>query len=162
VVDSKRRVIEGQGEISRESKVHFRLLEDFPEGNAVVHAHSQNVLVFCALRRPMPPVLEFTLKFGEVPMAEYAPGGAFNDQLAENIARLFSGKSGLIKRQAAVVLSPWHGQFVLGKDLLSAVDAAERIDLNARTIILARLLAGSEEGFQAEQRALQQMASSFE
>lgn len=155
-------LLDGEGELSRESKAHFRLLQDFPDGNAVVHSHSQNTLVFCALRKPMPPVLEFTLKFGEIPVAEYAPGGAFSEALAENIAREMAGREDLIRKQAAAVLSPWHGLFVLGRDLLAAMDATERIDWNARTIVLARMLAGSEEQFLAEQRALERLASSHE
>jgi L-fuculose-phosphate aldolase len=162
VVDRQGDLIEGDGETSRESKAHIRLLNEFPDGNAVVHAHSQNVLAFCAMREAMPPVLEFTLKFGTIPVVDYAPGGAFNDQLAENVCRGMRGKEALIKKQAAAVLAPWHGQFVLGKDLLAAVDAAERIDWNARTILFARLLAGSRERFDAEQQALEQIAAAYE
>lgn len=162
VVDLQGNLIEGDGEISRESRVHLKLLNEFPEGRAVVHAHSQHVLAFCALRRPMPPVLEFTLKFGTIPVAEYAPGGNFSEELAENIASKMRGKGELIRKQAAAVLAPWHGQFVLGKNLLAAADAAERIDLNARTILFARLLAGSAEAFEAEQQALERTASAYE
>jgi len=162
VVDPDGNFIEGEGEISRESKVHLRLLKEYPQGGAVVHAHSQYVLAFCAVREPMPPVLEFTLKFGTIPVVDYAPGGAFNDQLAENVCRGMRGKEQLIRAQAAAVLAPWHGQFVLGTTLLGAADAAERIDWNARTIIFARLLAGTPERFVAEQRALERMAASFE
>lgn len=162
IVDQQGNLIEGDGEISRESKAHIKLLNEFPDGNAVVHAHSQNVLAFCAIREPMPAVLEFTLKFGTIPVVEYAPGGAFNDQLAENVCNAMHGKEELIKKQAAVVLAAWHGQFVLGKSLLAAVDAAERVDWNARTILFARLLAGSQERFLAEQQALEQIASAYE
>ena len=162
LVDQQGNIIEGDGEISRESKVHIKLLNEFQDGNAVVHAHSQNVLAFCAIREPMFPVLEFTLKFGIIPIVEYAPGGAFNDQLAENLCNEMRGKEDLIKKQAAVVLAPWHGQFVVGKTLLAAVDAAERIDWNARTILFARLLAGSQERFDSEKNALEQIASAYE
>lgn len=162
VIDRKGTFLEGDGDISRESKVHIKLLNEYPDGNAVVHAHSQYVLVFCAIREPMPPVLEFTLKFGTIPVVEYAPGGAFNYQLAENVCIGMRGKEELIKQQAAAVLAPWHGQFVLGKTLLAAADAAERIDWNARTILFSRLLAGSQERFEAERQALIQFASPYE
>jgi L-fuculose-phosphate aldolase len=162
VVDLQGNLIDGEGEISRESRVHLKLINEFPEGRAVVHAHSQHVLAFCVLRKPMPPVLEFTLKFGTVPVADYAPGGMFSEELADNIASKMRGKGELIQKQAAVVLAPWHGQFVLGKSLLAAADAAERIDLNARTILFSRFLAGSAKAFDEEQQALERIASAYE
>lgn len=162
VVDTEGNVLDGEGEISRESRAHIRLLNEFPDGNAVVHAHSQNVLVFCALREPMSPVLEFTLKFGTIPVVEYAPGGAFSDRLAENICNGMRGRETLIRAQAAVVLAPWHGQFVLGKSLSAAIEAAECIDWNARTLLLARLFAGCRQRQEAEQQALERLASACE
>jgi ribulose-5-phosphate 4-epimerase/fuculose-1-phosphate aldolase len=68
----------------------------------------------------------------------------------------------LISTHAAVVLAPWHGQFVLGKSLPAAVDAAERVDWNARTLLLARLFSGSKSRQEAEQRALERSASAYE
>ena len=40
-----------------------------------------------------------------------------------------------MNKQAAAVIAPLHGLFVLGKDLESAIDAAERLDVNAEAII---------------------------
>lgn len=113
-------------------------MKEFPDGKAVVHAHPPNVLVFCAARQSIPPVLEYTLKFGEVQVIPYAPAGSM--QLAENIAEALRGQEARVRRQAAAVLAPWHGLFVLGKDLDAAVDAVERIEVNARCILLGRLL----------------------
>ena len=57
VYDAKGNKLEGEGTLSREAKVHFSLYDAYyPEGTAVVHAHSLNVLVFCAAVQPMPPV----------------------------------------------------------------------------------------------------------
>src|SRR4030042_373492 len=55
--------LDGEGEISREAKVHVALLREFyPQGTAVVHAHARNILVFCAMIKPMPMVLHATEK----------------------------------------------------------------------------------------------------
>ncbi len=140
ITDLEGHQLEGEGEISREARVHVRLLNEFPDGGAVVHGHAQNVLVFCATRQPIPPVLEDTLKFGEVKVAEFSP--AHSPQLAENIVAVLRGQEAAIRKQAAAVIAPWHGLFVLGKDLDAAVDAAERIDINARCILMAGLLPG--------------------
>lgn len=135
VTDMQGNKIEGDGEISRESKVHFRLLNAFPEGSAVVHGHARNVLVFCAAGIPIPPVLENTHKLGMVKLVPYAPAGT--PALAENVYQGLLGQEERVRSMAAAVIAPWHGLFVLGKDLDAAFDAAERIDTNARCLLLS-------------------------
>jgi len=39
VVDPSRRVVEGEGELSRESALHFGIYDAFPQAGAIVHAH---------------------------------------------------------------------------------------------------------------------------
>src|SRR5215216_1173141 len=55
--------LEGDGDISREAKVHYRLYQEFPDATAVLHSHARNVMVFVASGQPIEPVLEATLKF---------------------------------------------------------------------------------------------------
>lgn len=141
VTDRSGAQLDGDGELSRESQVHFRLLNDFPYGQSVVHAHPLNALVFVMARQPIVPVLESSLKFGIVQVAEYAP--AHTPNLAENIAAVVRGQEAAVHKQAAVVIAPWHGLFALGKDLEAAFDAIERIDVNAYIILNSRNLPGS-------------------
>ena len=138
VVDLQGNLLEGEGGLSRESSVHLKLLNEFPEGSAVIHAHPKNVLVFCATRQPIVPVLESSLKFGTVTVAQFAP--AHSKFLAEYIAAEMRGKEAALRKQAICVLAPWHGIFTLGKDLDAAFDAVERIDVNAYIILNSRLL----------------------
>jgi L-fuculose-phosphate aldolase len=136
VVDLKGNIVEGQGKLSRETNVHFKLHYEFRDaGTAVIHAHSRNLLVFAALERSMPAVLEATLKFGEVACVSYAP--AHSEELANNIAAELRGKEDKIRKQAAGVIAPWHGLFLMGKDLDAAFDAVERFDTNAYIILMA-------------------------
>jgi L-fuculose-phosphate aldolase len=136
VADLNRNILEGSGQISRESNVHFKLHTEFREaGTAVIHAHPKNLLVFAALSKPMPPVLEATRKFGEVKVVEYAP--AHSPVLAENVAGALRGQEKRISKHAAGVLAPWHGLFLMGKDLDAAFDAVERFDTNAYIILMA-------------------------
>jgi L-fuculose-phosphate aldolase len=160
VVDKTGRKLEGEGDISRESNVHLKLLNDFPEGTSVIHAHARNILVFASLNRPMPPVLEATLKFGDTPVIEYAP--AHSTLLAENVAGAIRGREANIRKQAAGVIAPWHGLFLIGKDLESAFDAVERLDNNARCIILGQMmkLAGMDD-LSAERSALNAAVNNF-
>lgn len=143
VADFDGNVLLGEGQISRESKAHFKLHREFADcGTAVIHAHSRNLLVFAAVACPMPPVLEATRKFGETPVVNYAP--AHHMQLADNVVASFRGREARIKNHAAGTIAPWHGIFVMGKDLEAAFDAVERFDTNAYCILMGRLLVGAD------------------
>jgi L-fuculose-phosphate aldolase len=145
VLDLQGKLLEGEGSISREAPAHIRLLNAFyPTATAVIHAHARNVLVFCATRRTIHPVLECAYKFGEIKLAEYARGGSQSAELADNVFKALNGQKERMARQAAAVLMPWHGLFVAGKDLYSALDAVDRIEVNARCILLGEMLLNSE------------------
>lgn len=146
VLDLQGNLLEGDGKISREAPTHLKLLNAFyPTGKAVIHAHARNVLVFCAACRPMPPVLEYTYKFGEIKLVEYARGGVQDQQLAQNIYHGLVGQEKRIARQAAAVIAPWHGLFAVGKDLYATLDAVERIEINARCILFGEILLSKED-----------------
>jgi len=130
--------LEGEGDISREAKVHLSLLREFPDQNAVVHGHAQNALVFCAAGIPIEPVMEDTLKFGTVDVCQFAP--AHSDDLSKFIVEKMKEKAEALKKGSAGVLAPWHGLFVLAKDLDMAYDSFERIDGNARIILSCSIL----------------------
>ena len=131
--------LEGDGDISREAKVHYRLYQEFPDAQAVLHSHARNVMVFVASGQPIEPVLEATLKFGTIPVTKnFAP--AHSDKLADAIVEALRDKEEAIAKYATAVMAPWHGLFVVGKDLDAAFDLTERIDTNAYCILMSRLL----------------------
>ena len=130
--------LEGDGDVSRESKVHYRIYQEFPDARAVLHSHARNVMVFVASGQPIEPVLEATLKFDTIPVTKFAP--AHSEKLADAIAEGLRGKDEYIRRYATAVMAPWHGLFVVGKDLDAAFDLTERIDTNAYCILMSRLL----------------------
>ncbi|MGD0575346.1 MAG: class II aldolase/adducin family protein [Anaerolineales bacterium] len=157
VLDSHGQRLEGAGEVSREVKVHLRLHADMPEeGMAVVHGHARNVLVFCSTGQAIPPVLETTLKLGEVKLAEYAP--SHSRELAENVASAIRTQWQKSPSRAAVLV-PWHGIFVVAQDLDAALDVAERVDTNARCILLGNLLMGSSAWVRSAQQELLKRSS---
>jgi L-fuculose-phosphate aldolase len=162
VLDLQGNIIEGNGKVSREAPAHLNLLNTFyPGGQAVIHAHARNVMVFCAANQPIPPVLENTQKFGEIKLAEYARGGVHNEKLAANICKALGGQKQRIAASAAAVLVPWHGLFAIGKDLHTTLDAVERIEVNARCILLGSLLPGGKEGMKRSRRELQELMKPF-
>ncbi|MBL8146827.1 MAG: class II aldolase/adducin family protein [Anaerolineae bacterium] len=143
VCDIQGNILAGNGEISREAKVHFKLYREYGDyGTGVIHAHARNLLVFAALARPMPPVLEATRKFGVVPVVPFAP--AHSAELAESVANAIGAQKEKIKKQAACVIAPYHGLFTMGKDIDAAFDAVERMDVNAYIILMGGLLERSD------------------
>lgn len=159
VADMDRNILDGSGELSRETNAHFRLHQEFREhGAAVVHAHAQNILVFAAMNSPMPTVLESYQKFGTIPVIEYAP--AHTPDLAENVVGGIRGNEARIRKQAAAVIAPWHGLFVMGKDLEAAVDAVERLDNNAYIILMSQHLR-SNNLLSEERKAFEEAAAKF-
>jgi len=133
-LDLKGNVLEGEGKLSREAKVHLVLLNEFyPDATAVIHAHSRNVLVFCAAEKPMPPVIVSVNKFGYIQQCVDAASGT--DELANNVADAVRIQTNWKNNKSAPVMAPRHGLFVLSKDLNNALDSVERIDSNAYCII---------------------------
>lgn len=142
IVDSDHNIIAGEGKLTRESNVHFGLHQAYPGyGTAVIHAHPQHLMVFAAMGRAMPAVVEATRKFGETPAVEFAP--AHSEELAQNVVASMQGREWRISKHAAGAIAPWHGLFLMGKDLLAAFDAVERLDNNAYCIMMGQMLGGS-------------------
>lgn len=127
---------------SRESKVHLSIYRRFDDVGAVLHAHPFHVLPFCVRGDQIEMVLESGEKFGVVESIEYAP--AHSRELADNVVGGLERRRENIRRQAGAVLAPSHGIFVAALDLLSGLDALERIDWNA-WCILAGDLRGNRE-----------------
>lgn len=70
-------------------------------------------------------------------------GSAQTPELAEVIVSAFTGEIGRVRKQAAAVLAPRHGVFVLSKDLEAAYDALERIDVNAYCVLMGHRMGWS-------------------
>lgn len=142
VVNQDREIILGEGTLTREIAVHFGLHEKYGEyGTGIIHCHPRNLMVFACANREMPPVMEATRKFGVTPTIEYAP--AHSPKLGERIVATMEGREARIKKHAAGTIAPWHGLFLMGRDLQAAFDAVERLDTNAYVMMMSRHLGAS-------------------
>jgi L-fuculose-phosphate aldolase len=137
-------LLEGKGKITREASVHLGLHRKFGQyGTGVIHGHPLHVMVFAAMAMAIPPVLEATLKFGTIQCIEYAP--AHSPDLADRIIDVITGQEDRIVKHAAAALAPWHGLFLIGKDIDAAFDAVERIDTNCFCILQAQAALGGRD-----------------
>lgn len=138
VLDLQANKLEGEGEVSREVRVHKDLLNKFyPEGTAVVHGHARNALVFCSVEKPIPSMLYATDKFGsQIGFVPDAP--AHTQDLADHICNAMQGQLERVKKQAAIVLAPRHGVFVFAKDLEAGYDALDRVESSAYCALMSK------------------------
>ena len=142
VVDEQGQILLGEGGLTRESAVHFGLHKHYGDyGSAVIHCHPRNLMVFACANRPLPPVMEATRKFGTTPVIDYAP--AHSPKLGERIVATMRGREAMIAKHAAGAIAPWHGLFLIGKNLPAALDAVERLDTNAYVMMMSRQLDAS-------------------
>lgn len=126
LLDLEGNKLEGEGELSREVRMHVGVYHAFPEAGAVCHAHPLNVLAFAHLRRPIPPASEQTEKYGVIPLTEAQP--AHSPELARTVVETLTPMREKLARHAIACLIPDHGITVVGRDLDDAYDALERID----------------------------------
>jgi len=138
VLNVSREVIYGPETLSRESKAHFAIYEAFPDVGSVIHAHPRHIMVFAAACRPIPPLLEYTRKFG--PIRPIKPAPAHSTELAERVVALLREQGGDFTKHGAAVLLPYHGIIVAGRDLDDAYDTLERLETAARCALLRKLL----------------------
>ncbi len=118
---------------SREGWSHLLIYREFPDAQAVIHAHPFHVMPFAMAARAMEPVLEATHKFGVVELTEAAP--AHTKVLAEHVVASLRGKEPRMRKHAAVVLIPFHGVILAGREFHLVLDALERIDTNAYCLL---------------------------
>lgn len=160
VVNRHGEILEGDGGLTREIAVHFGLHEHFSDyGTAVIHCHPRNLMVFACANMPLPPVMEATRKFGTTPVIDYAP--AHSPKLGERIVATMRGREAMIAKHAAGTIAPWHGLFLIGKNLPAALDGVERLDTNAHVIMMSRHL-GASPMLREESAAMEKAIADFD
>lgn len=133
VLDAQGTVLEGEGETSREIRMHLAVYQAFPNAGGVCHAHPLNTLVFANMRKPIPPTSEQTLKYGIIPLTEEVP--AHSEALAHAVVKALEPQQERLTKHAIACLLPYHGITVAGRDLADAYDALERLDGSCHILI---------------------------
>jgi len=123
---------------SREAGMHLAIYESFPEVGAVIHAHPNYTMVFACARVPLSPTAEYTEKLGTIPLAEEAP--AHSRELARAVVASLDGVGKERRRSGAAVLIPAHGVVCVGEELSLAYTVLERVETNARVLLLMNLV----------------------
>jgi len=138
LIDYDQKILEGEGKLSRESDMHIKLLRDFRNIGATIHAHPFYCMPFVAQAKNIPNVTEATLGRGEVGCIEYTK--AYTPELAENVARYFEEHRELAERKPIGVILPLHGVVVSGPDIYLAYSMLERIECDAFCTIVKNMI----------------------
>jgi L-fuculose-phosphate aldolase len=139
LLDMEGNKLDGDGEVSRETRMHLSVYHAFPKAGAVIHTHSKNIQVFVATGIPIPPMTEQTDKFGPIGFTRPAP--QHTQELGDAVVEALKPKESQLEKHAIAVLLPRHGSCIVGPDLDAAYDALERIDRSAYYAICAGMLA---------------------
>ena len=134
VLDLAHSVLAGPTPISRESDMHLALYDAFPEAGSVIHAHAVHLMVFASAGRPMPPVMEYTEKLGTIELAPQAR--SHTPELAQGVVAHMTALRSRFAKSAVAALLPKHGVVIMAHDLLEAFDVLERLEGNARCLLL--------------------------
>lgn len=131
-------IIEGEGVLSRECKMHSLMLKNIPEIGSIIHAHPEYTMVFVSACKPIPSVTEATQKMGDCGLIEQAK--AYSEDLAQHVYDYFKDKRELLKRTGMCALLPLHGTVAVGKHLEQAFSVVERIECDAKCNIFGKLI----------------------
>ena len=138
LMDFEQNIIEGTGNLSRESDMHIALLRDHKNICASIHAHPFYCMPFVSQAKDIPSVTEATLGRGDVGCIEFTK--AYTPELAANVARYFEEKRELADKKPIAVILPLHGVVVTGPDLHLAYSMLERIECDAFCNIVKKLI----------------------
>jgi L-fuculose-phosphate aldolase len=135
VLDNRLQVVEGDVEqVSREGRVHFGCYRSFPEVNAVIHAHPRELSVFAAAVKPVvPPTLEYTVKFGTIPVVSPLP--SHSQDLADAVVEELAPRQSQMAQHGLGLILAGHGVVVVGRDLADAYDTLERLEWSAHVLL---------------------------
>jgi L-fuculose-phosphate aldolase len=132
-------------EISREALIHYYIYQNFPDINAVFHAHPFYMMVFSSVHKDVPTVSEATRNYlGEEPIScieEVVPGST---EMAEKVIENFKKRRKSNPPTPALLCNlPFHGVFVASKNINHAFITLESAERNAKMLIYRKLVFGN-------------------
>lgn len=126
IVTPEGKVVDGVLQPSIEIRIHLDLLNSRDDINAVVHTHQVCATTIACMNWELPAV-HYLVGFSgnKVPIAKYAPIGT--QELSDNIIDAIGDYNACLMSN--------HGIVTVGKDMMSAFNAAEEIELVSKIFI---------------------------
>lgn len=123
-------------QVSRESRLHFACYRHFAEINGVIHAHARYLSVFASAGAPIPPVNEYTEKFGTVEVVPPLP--SHSQEVADAVVEKLGARRETLQKNGLGLILAWHGAVAVGRDLADAYDTLDRLEWSAHTLLMSR------------------------
>ncbi|MCL5070142.1 MAG: class II aldolase/adducin family protein [Actinobacteria bacterium] len=135
---------EMQAFLTRESHVHYRILDEFPHINAVFHVHPRYLLGFASLKSDMPIVTGLARDWlfpRYIKCIKDEPEVSIRESVA--VTKYFKYLYNLNPNSGLACLLPGHGAVIAGKDLREAFSKTEALENNARTFYYMQIIKNS-------------------
>ena len=114
--------------------MHFACYQNFPQINGVIHAHPQYLTVFASAGESLPPVNQYTEKFGNLPVVANLP--SHSQDLADAVVEAITPRADVLGKNGLGMILAWHGVAVVGRDLDDAYDTLDRLEWSAQTYLI--------------------------
>ncbi len=136
-IDGNGNIINGEGKISTESKLHLYIYSKRPEVNSVLHCHPIYATAFAVFgegltKHVLPEVI---LSLGKIPLCDYATPST--EELPKSLEPHINYSWAFLLKN--------HGAVTLGRTLTDAYYKMEKLEHTAQIIFLARMLGGEKE-----------------
>ena len=138
VFDKEFKLVEGDpSKLSREGRMHFACYQNFAQINGVIHAHPQYLTIFASAGESLPPVNQYTEKFGHLPVVANVP--SHSQDLADAVVEAITPRADMLAKNGMGMILAWHGVAVVGRDLDDAYDTLDRLEWSAQTYLVGRM-----------------------
>ena len=131
-IDYYGNLLQGEGKVSTEAKIHLVAYQKRPDVSAVIHCHPVYSTAFATigegLMRPIFP--EVILSLGKVPLCKY--GTPSTDDLPNSMLPYINFAWALLLEN--------HGAVTFGKNIKGAYFRMEKLEHAAKTIYIARTM----------------------
>jgi L-fuculose-phosphate aldolase len=134
-------ILEGEGTISREFRVHLGLYQRFPKVGAVIHAHPLHATAYTAFGKPLEPIIESLDKFGPIPCVPPTLK-SLTEEFGDAVLELFEAEREKTETFGYGVLYARHGVTTAGPTMADAFDLMDRIEDNALAALWTSMLGG--------------------
>ncbi len=140
VTDINRNILEGKKEeLSREADLHYMILQKFPEINCTLHGNSFYSPLLVSTGMKVEAVTEVA-EYYNIGKISVVPEGVVPMSEEENNFIISSFDKLKKKDQALVVIMPYHGIIVGGKDHNEAFSLFDAVESNSKFIIYREML----------------------
>jgi L-fuculose-phosphate aldolase len=151
-----------QAFITRESRTHYRVLNEIPDIKAVFHVHSRYLLAFASLKISLPIVTSLAWSQGFPKYVQYIKDEpAVSVREAEATTRYFKYLYNKNPNTGLACLLAGHGAVVCGKSLKDAFTKLHTLENNARTFLYMQIIKSSEHYKEERKRELDNMFDSW-